>query len=357
MKYPQLHYNDYIQINQITKNQKLRSEEFGQKAHDEMLFIIVHQAYELWFKQILWEIDSVLEVFSSTKIEEGKVGLATHRLQRVVQILRHVLGQIDILETMTPMDFLDFREFLYPASGFQSFQFRMMETKLGLKTEDRVNFTQSAYYNLLKADQKEEILKALDQDTLLSAVEKWLERMPFLKFKDYSFWKEYQTAVRSQFEDDIAVIESNPRLNDDEKSKNVQMMKSMLTMAESIFDETSFAELKKNNYFSISFRAVQSALMIQLYRDEVLFQAPYKLLLSLLDIDELLTQWRHRHALMAHRMLGKKIGTGGSSGHDYLKSAADKHKIFTDFFNLSSFLISRSRMPKLPDELKSKLNL
>lgn len=356
MKYPQLHYNDYIHIDQLTKSQKLRSEEYGHKAHDEMLFIIVHQAYELWFKQILWELDSVLDFFKQNKVEENQIGTATHRLQRVVQILRHVLGQIDILETMSPMDFLDFREFLYPASGFQSFQFRMIETKLGLKTEDRVSFTQSAYYNLLKPEQKTEILKALDNDTLFTAVEKWLERMPFVQFHNYSFWKEYQSAVRGQFQDDIDIIQSNPRLNDEEKMKNTQMMQGMAKMAESIFDETSFAELKKNNYFTISYKAVQSALMIQLYRDETLFQAPYRFMLHLLDIDELLTQWRHRHALMAHRMLGKKIGTGGSSGHDYLKSAAEKHKIFTDYFNLSTFLIPRSRMPKLPEELKAKLN-
>ena len=75
-----------------------------------------------------------------------------------------------------------------------------------------------------------------------------------------------------------------------------------------------------------------------------------------MDIDELLTQWRYRHALMAHRMLGQKIGTGGSSGHAYLKQATDQHKVFSDFFNLSTFLIPRSKVPPLPNSLQSKMN-
>jgi tryptophan 2,3-dioxygenase len=93
-----------------------------------------------------------------------------------------------------------------------------------------------------------------------------------------------------------------------------------------------------------------------LYREQPLFQLPFQVLASLLDLDENMTQWRYRHALMAHRMLGQKIGTGGSSGHSYLKSATEKHKIFQDFFNLSTFLIPRSKVPKLPQDLERKMN-
>jgi tryptophan 2,3-dioxygenase len=73
-------------------------------------------------------------------------------------------------------------------------------------------------------------------------------------------------------------------------------------------------------------------------------------------LDETMAQWRYRHSLMAHRMLGKKIGTGGSSGSDYLQSTVEKHKIFKDFFNLTTFLIPRSSRPELPEELKKQMN-
>ena len=83
---------------------------------------------------------------------------------------------------------------------------------------------------------------------------------------------------------------------------------------------------------------------------------PFRLIKALQDLDENMTQWRYRHALMAHRMLGKKIGTDGSSGSDYLKASTEKHKIFTDFFNLTTFLIPRSRIRNLPEEISRQLN-
>jgi tryptophan 2,3-dioxygenase len=76
----------------------------------------------------------------------------------------------------------------------------------------------------------------------------------------------------------------------------------------------------------------------------------------MMDLDENLTTWRYRHALMAQRMLGSKIGTGGSSGHQYLKRAADNNRVFIDLFNLSTYLIPRSRRPNIPDEIKKQLN-
>ena len=71
-----------------------------------------------------------------------------------------------------------------------------------------------------------------------------------------------------------------------------------------------------------------------------------------MDIDETLTNWRHRHALMVQRMIGRKLGTGGSSGHDYLRQTAERHRVFGDLFALSTFLIPRSRLPGLPEDLR-----
>lgn len=355
MKYPPLQYHDYLKLDALLDSQKLRSEEYQRKAHDEMLFIIVHQTYELWFKQILWELKSVHSTFQQVHIPEREMGLASQRLQRVVEILRLILGQIDVLETMTALDFLDFREFLYPASGFQSFQFRQIEMLLGLRTGDRTNLNQNPFHHLLKPDQKSEAEKIMAQKSLFDLMEDWLARMPFVETKNFSFWKEYQAAVEKMFDEDIETIRANPRLTEEEKAKNVKMMQTSLGPFQSLFDEEKYKTLQDSNYFRMGFKALKSALMIQLYRDEPLFQTPFKILHHYLDIDELLTQWRYRHALMAHRMLGKKIGTGGSSGSDYLKDATEKHKIFTDLFNLSTFLIPRSKIPPLPKEIREKM--
>ena len=119
-------------------------------AHDEHLFIVIHQTYELWFKQILWEIGSVQRMFSTAKASESDVGVATNRLKRVSEILRILVDQFTVLETMSPSGFLEFRDYLFPASGFQSVQFRLLENKLGLKREQRTPYGQGSYCTLLE---------------------------------------------------------------------------------------------------------------------------------------------------------------------------------------------------------------
>src|SRR6187431_3296239 len=159
-----LHYGEYLQLDKILNAQHPESFKPGmQPAHDEMLFIIIHQAYELWFKQIQYEIDSVLEIMSRPALDDNSSELQTivHRLRRVVTILRVLVQQIDIMETMTPMDFLDFRDMLRPASGFQSWQFKILEAKLGLKFEHRhgqqyyLSQLKEADINIIKNEEKD----------------------------------------------------------------------------------------------------------------------------------------------------------------------------------------------------------
>lgn len=356
MKYPPVHYNDYLEVDKLVSSQHLKSVEYGRPAHDEMLFIIVHQTYELWFKQVLFELDSVLGLFSKNPVADTDMGLAAHRLQRIVAILRMIIGQIDVIETMRPLDFLEFREFLYPASGFQSYQFRLIETKLGLRMSDRQNYNQSPFYKQLKPEQQAEMQKTLNQASLFDAIETWLERTPFLSDSNFDFWKSYQGAVRKMLQEDQETVQKNPNLSDQDKQKNIEAIAGTQKTFDALFDPQAFEEIRKQGNFRLSYKALHAALLIQLYRDQSILQIPFQILTSLLDIDEILTNWRYRHALMAHRMLGKKIGTGGSSGHQYLKDATESHKIFSDYFNLTTYLIPRSQLPELPASLKQKMN-
>src|SRR5512135_2925101 len=115
-----LYYADYIQLDRLLDCQRLESARRGRPAHDEMLFIIIHQAYELWFKQIMFEVESVTGIMQQPAINDNSPELQTvvHRLNRVNTIMKVLVHQMDIMETMTPMDFLDFRDLLRPASGF-----------------------------------------------------------------------------------------------------------------------------------------------------------------------------------------------------------------------------------------------
>lgn len=98
-----------------------------------------------------------------------------------------------------------------------------------------------------------------------------------------------------------------------------------------------------------------AALFINLYRDEPALQVPFRLLSLLMDVDATFTNWRYRHALMVQRMIGRKVGTGGSSGHEYLRQTAERHRVFADLFALSTFFIPRSLLPLLPETVKAAM--
>ncbi len=351
-----IHYDQYLQLQKILDAQNLRSVGFKKPAHDEMLFIIVHQVYELWFKEILHDLGSVMEFFSEGTIVESQIGVAISRLDRIVKIQKILVDQVDIIETMTPLDFLDFRNYLLPASGFQSFQFRQLEVSLGLKRERRVSYTQCSYSGVF-SDKEQKILEALEKgDSMFDLVEKWLERIPFLQFETFDFVKEYKKSVGLMLSREEQAIEQADYISNQEKQLRINMMGETKTYFNSIFDEEIHKEKLNEGALRLSYKATISALLINLYRDEPLLRQPFMFLQKLIDMDELLTTWRNRHAQMVLRTLGRKIGTGGSSGYDYLKTTADKHRVFYDLHNISTLLIPRSFLPELPKELKEKLD-
>ena len=325
-----VHYHDYLQLDKILAAQSPESDKHNLPAHDEVLFIIIHQAYELWFKQLHHEADSIVGIMSKPALNDNSPELQTvvHRLNRCVTILRVLVHQIDIMETMTPMDFLDFRDMLRPASGFQSWQFKELEAKLGLKFEDRHG--KEYYTSQLKQEHVSVIKDAEAATSLLQLLNGWLERMPFLKEgADSSFWENYKQTYRGS----LAEAEKN----------NVAGF-------EEIFEDASSTANR-----TLSPAACRAALFIMLYRGYPLLQLPFQLLNCLLEIDEQLSSWRYRHMNMVHRMIGTRIGTGGSTGKDYLKAAADKHYIFREIAQLNSFLIERRKLPLLPPDIEKEL--
>lgn len=129
-------------------------------------------AFELWFKQIVWEIDSLREIFGNKVIDETHMFVSINRLQRCAQIWHLLCDQIGILETMTPLDFMEFRSYLSPASGFQSLQFRLIENKLGLTEKSRVLYNQLSYKNAFPTTREQtELLNSLEEPTLLMLIE------------------------------------------------------------------------------------------------------------------------------------------------------------------------------------------
>ncbi|KAF2358185.1 Tryptophan 2-3-dioxygenase [Trinorchestia longiramus] len=352
-------YTSYLQLDKLLDAQHLESEADGHKVHDEHLFIIIHQAYELWFKQIIYEIDSVREMFSAEEVDERKMLEITKRIHRVTLILKLCVDQFHILETMTPLDFMEFRDYLSPASGFQSFQFRLLENKLGVKSEHRVRFNQEHYMKVF-GDHKENLLRIQESErepSLQELLSKWLERTPGLDSKGFKFWKVYKMAVDSSLASQRQ--ESEEEKNETKRKLLLDAVKKRQDLFNSIFDINIHNALVARGERRLSHQALQGALMISFYREEPRFNQPFQLLNLLMDVDSLMTKWRYNHVMLVQRMIGsQQIGTGGSSGYQYLRSTlSDRYKVFIDLFNLSTFLIPRYSIPTLTRQMKHRLSV
>ena len=343
---PDVHYHDYLELDKILTAQYPESNKRQTPAHDEMLFIVIHQAYELWFKQLHHEVDSIIEIIARPSLNDNSPELQTvvHRLRRCVTILQVLVHQIDIMETMTPMDFLDFRDMLRPASGFQSWQFKQLEAKLGLRFESRHG--KEYYTSQLKKEHVDLIKKAETSQSLIQLLNSWLERTPF--FEEEENWRQFASHGNQQ---DIHPFWAEYRYQ--YSLSLAEAEQSNIASFDTIFfgqNEPGSADTP-----SLSPAARRAALFIMLYRGYPLLQMPFQLLNSLLEIDEQLSSWRYRHMNMVHRMIGTRIGTGGSTGKDYLKAAADKHYIFREIAQLNSFLIERRKLPVLPPAVEKRL--
>ncbi|XP_066405236.1 tryptophan 2,3-dioxygenase [Molothrus aeneus] len=340
-------YGEYLQLNKILNAQELESEKKGKKIHDEHLFIVTHQAYELWFKQILWEMDSVRVIFQNGHVRDERNMLKViTRMNRISLILKLLVEQFSVLETMTALDFFDFRYYLSPASGFQSLQFRLLENKIGVPQSLRVPYNRRHYRDNFKGQDHELLLQSEQEPTLLQLVEAWLERTPGLDSEEFDFWGQFEENVLKGLEEEFALIQA--KAESEEKDDLLSEFQKQRDTLLSLFDEKRHEHLLSKGERRLSYKALKGALMIYFYREEPRFQVPFQLLTSLMDLDVLMTKWRYNHVCLVHRMIGGKAGTGGSSGYHYLRSTvSDRYKVFVDLFNLSTFLVPRHWIPKM----------
>jgi len=353
-----LYYSDYIELDKILNSQHPKSFESLEEGNDEMLFIIVHQVYEIWFKQIIFELDLARRIFIQDGINDNSDDLSkvVHKLKRIGKILELINQQVSVLETMTALDFLEFRNVLLPASGFQSKQFRLIEAKLGLKMEQRYK---QEYYKYtrrgsLSETDLQEVNQAESESTLKELIIKWLERMPYL---DERYWKEYTRSSpadqRSSPVDQRSSQVSESDAGDrhkfwmDYRSAYQNSLSKNETGRLREFDKVFFEEGRGD----VSPIAMQAALFITIYRNLPIFHLPFELLNTLSEIDELLSNWRYRHFMMVRRMIGLRVGTGGTSGAGYLEGTLSQHYAFREITEVATFLIERSKRPVLPNAL------
>jgi tryptophan 2,3-dioxygenase len=259
-------------------------------------------------------------------IPSTDLSVINRRLERVTKIQDILIDQINVMETMTSLDFMEFRDYLVPASGFQSLQFRLIEATLGIKAHHRMDVEKQFFNSRLKPEDKKTLEGTEAKISMLELIDAWLSRMPFSKFEGFDFWGDYSAAVKAMLEQDREIISTNPSLDDRLRQMELKNLDMTEMTFKTLLDSASFDEWKAEGKVRLSQKAMLSAVFIYLYRDFPALQMPFKVLNSLTEIDEKFTTWRYRHAIMVQRILGTKIGTGGSSGHEYLRSTTERNR-------------------------------
>ena len=257
-------YGEYLRLDQILSSQERLS-----GHHDEMLFIIIHQVSELWMKLTLHELTAAI-----TAIDEGEMQSAFKKLARVTKIQSQIIQAWDVLSTMTPAEYLEFRDSLGKASGFQSYQYRLIEFALGYKSS-----------HILKIYEKDAEVHAMLQEAL---------NQPSI----------YDVAIRSLSK---AGFEINPEL------------------------------LERDFSVTYAGDPTVEAAWEAVYRDVNKYWDLYQLAEKLVDVEDWLQQWRFRHMKTVERIIGFKTGTGGSSGVNYLRHVLD-HRFFPELWDLRTKL-------------------
>lgn len=220
-----------------------------------------------------------------------------------------------------------------------------------------MRYNQSNYRSVYKdrEDQLDMLTKSETEPSLCDLIQRWLERTPGLTSDNFNFTQKYKDAVNGTLKEAWDEMESEK--NPDVKKVLLKSYNKKKDQYDSIFDVDKHSSLVARGERRFSYMALQGALMISLYREEPRFHQPHQILQSLMDIDSLITKWRYNHVILVQRMLGSaQIGTGGSSGYQYLRSTlSERYKVFLDLFNISTFLIPREIIPPLTPEMKSTL--
>jgi tryptophan 2,3-dioxygenase len=350
------YYRDYLGLDEVLGAIRPVSRMAdGRPAHDEHLFIVTHQAFELWFAQMLHDLDAVLEDLGRAPVPDQAMGQVVHRIERMVEVVPVLLAQFAVLETMTPLDFLDFRDELVPASGFQSSQFRLLENRLGLDAQHRLRIQGARYTSRLDERDAGAVSAAETGPTLRGVVDAWLARTPFVELGGFDLWEAYAAAVRTMLDRDRQLIADNPSVDDVVRAQQLKAFEATEAAFADLLDADRWADLVAQGKRTFSHDAIRAGLLIQLYRDEPALHLPFRLLMALIDLDTGMTAFRQGHARMVRRAIGARVGTGGTSGHAYLEAATARHTVFGDLADLATFHLPRRELPALPDHVRAQM--
>jgi tryptophan 2,3-dioxygenase len=337
-------YGGYLGLHDLLS---LQREEEG-VSNDEMHFIVTHQTFELWFKQVIREVREIRDILATEHVPEAHVPKAVEHLGRVTEIFRLLASQWKVMETLTPQGFLAFRDGLGSASGFESYQMREMEIILGLETVGRTSDMDPLGHFRKLATRSEEDAAALarlestlEEVTLVDALTTWLERTPIMGSfygaeDDAEIVESYVDAHLTAY---AGIGEAACARMEAQGVDNLDAVKARFAASSQGANDFLKPEGQVN-------RARAGLLFIESYRELPLLAWPRVLVDAIVELEESMVLFRTHHARMVERIIGRRVGTGGSSGVDYL-DATTKYRIFGDLWGVRTILLKPELRPTL----------
>ncbi len=348
-------YWDYIRVEDLLRLQGGLEDDESDLSNHEVVFITVHQVFELWFKLVLRELRSLRDLFDQDRVPEEAMASAARSLDRITRIFRIANEHWQVVESLNTRDYLDFRDKLFPASGFQSAQMREIEILLGLGEDERVGLGEKGkWLEALKhldggdSSALARVKAALaDTPSLKRAVDEWLYRTPIRGSQPgvegdeavvRAFIEDYLASVRRMIESTVEA-RVDTRLSEEEKQTIRARYEKEIEAAE--------AWLAPSDDRTRRIRA--AILFIESYRKLPLLSWPREILDRLVETEQSMLIFRQRHARMVERIIGRRVGTGGSSGVQYLDETAVLYRVFKDLWAARTYLLPEGELPALAD--------
>ncbi len=356
-------YWDYLQLAELLNLQGGLEDDEDGLLTDELHFIIVHQTYELWFKLILRSLRTARDRLALPRVDEDTIPLVVHHLRRTSAILKVAVHQFEVMETLTPQDFLAFRDKLVPSSGFQSFQMREMEILLGLERYQRIHYgnvdplehiAHLAESSPAGALAWGRIQQVRSEESLLAVLHRWLHRTPIQGSSPddpgddevvEAFLESYLDAHRANLDGQLERLVT--ALDRTDRTKLQTRFDNLQAAARSFLYGADLEDLDEDEVRW--HRRVRAAILfIESYRELPLLAWPRLLLDAVVEMEEQLVLWRHRHVRMVERTIGRRVGTGGSDGVSYLDKTLS-YRIFRDLWAVRTVMLPKTRLPALKD--------
>ncbi|WP_084473927.1 tryptophan 2,3-dioxygenase family protein [Deinococcus pimensis] len=352
-------YWDYVKVEELLSLQGGLAGSDAELSNDEVMFIVVHQVDELWFKLALRELASVRDLFARPRVPEQALASAARGLRRVTVLFGRLSDHFELMETLTTRDYLAFRDKLSPASGFQSAQLREIELVLGLDDAQRIPLGHEGHYaralrhpdgSASPASERVEA-RLRDAGSLRDAIGAWLYRTPIQGSTPdepgdedvvTGFLGEYLAAIEAESATftDLGVAsaltpEDAERLRG-RHARTVESARAYLHAEDVPVEDRARA------------RRVRAALVfIESYRELPLLAWPREVLDALIAMEQAMVLFRSRHARMVERVIGRRTGTGGSAGVDYLDQTALRYRVFGDVWATRTLLLREDALPPL----------